>query len=175
MRITRVLGVEDDVVSPMYGLKGRVDACVEALVEADGVRRRALLPLEIKTGRLLTSTEHAAQTSMYTLLLSDAYGVAVDAGLLLYTQTSSVVRVPQVLREVRSLLLARNEMAAYKTHVPAIVGEADACAPMPAAPDAAAPASAPSPDSLPDLDDLGVDDAALAALVDPLLLSLIHI
>lgn len=174
MRITRVLGVEDDVVSPMYGLKGRVDACVEALVEADGVRRRALLPLEIKTGRLLTSTEHAAQTSMYTLLLSDAYGVAVDAGLLLYTQTSSVVRVPQVLREVRSLLLARNEMAAYKTHVPAIVGEADGCAPAPAAPDAApaaapSPASAPSPDSLPDLDDLGVDDAALAALVDPLL------
>ncbi|KAI3629188.1 hypothetical protein CBS9595_000260 [Malassezia furfur] len=163
MRITRVLGVEDDVVSPMYGLKGRVDACVEALVEADGVRRRALLPLEIKTGRLLTSTEHAAQTSMYTLLLSDAYGVAVDAGLLLYTQTSSVVRVPRVLREVRSLLLARNEMAAYKTHVPAVLG---AAAERPAPSEAPAP---PSPDSLPGLDELGVDDAALAALVDPVL------
>ncbi|WFC96743.1 DNA helicase [Malassezia brasiliensis] len=139
LRITRVLGVEEDVVSPMYGLKGRVDACVEALVDTDGVRRRALLPLEIKTGRLLTSTEHAAQTSMYTLLLSDAWGIAVDAGLLLYTQTSSVVRVPQVLREVRSLLLARNEMAAYKTHLPAL----DAAPPAPAAPGADAPAVLP--------------------------------
>ncbi|WFD03797.1 DNA helicase [Malassezia obtusa] len=118
VRVTRVLGVEDDIVSPMYGLKGRVDVCVEGVVAEAGRERLAVLPLEVKTGRALTSVEHAAQTSLYTLLLSDHYGVPVDAGLLLYTQTGQVSRVHRALREVRSLLLARNEMATYKTRLP---------------------------------------------------------
>ncbi|WFD00653.1 DNA helicase [Malassezia yamatoensis] len=116
--ITKVLGIEKEVVSPMYGLKGRIDVCVEAILTERGEQRRLVFPLEIKTGRRLSSTEHNAQTSLYTLLLSDAYGVRIDAGLLLYTQSSKISRVHRAIREVRSLLLARNQVANYKANLP---------------------------------------------------------
>ncbi|WFD44716.1 DNA helicase [Malassezia psittaci] len=116
--ITKVLGIEKDVVSPMYGLKGRIDVCVEAVLAEHGEQKTLVLPLEIKTGRRLSSTEHNAQTSLYTLLLSDAYGVQIDAGLLLYTQSSNISRVHRAMREVRSLLLARNQVANYKANLP---------------------------------------------------------
>lgn len=145
--LTRILGTEDDVVSPLFGLKGRVDVCVEAHIYERGRINVAVLPLEIKTGRVLSSTEHAAQTSLYTLLLSDRYGVEIESGLLLYTQSSAMSRVHRALREVRSLLLARNEMATYKSRLPTIVVADDASD-----------------------DEFGFDDAALAQLDDPSLL-----
>lgn len=117
VQIVRVLDAEEDVVSPMYGLKGRVDASVQ--VEFSGHDfGAAVVPLEIKTGRVTRSMEHVAQTSLYTLILGDRFGVKVDSGLLLYTQSGEIRRVYPAQREIRSLILARNEMAAYKTRMP---------------------------------------------------------
>jgi len=114
MRFTRVVGIESDITCPMYGLKGRMDVCMEAEILSEAGLQRALLPIEIKTGRVTSSMEHMAQTSLYTMLLADAYGMHVDCGLLLYIQNCELRRVHRVVREVRSLIMARNDMASYK-------------------------------------------------------------
>ncbi|KAF9230971.1 hypothetical protein BU15DRAFT_68725 [Melanogaster broomeanus] len=73
------------------------------------VKKEALLGthnmlFEIKTGR---------STMLYTLLAEERYGVEVPSGLLYYTQSEEVVRVPRGRNELRGLINARNEMAAY--------------------------------------------------------------
>jgi DNA replication ATP-dependent helicase Dna2 len=59
--------------------------------------------------------EHRAQTMLYTLLLSERYGVDIREGLLYYTQSGGgeVVRVPRGRNEVRGLIVIRNELVGY--------------------------------------------------------------
>lgn len=118
IHIVRVLGVETDVVSPMYGLKGRMDLVVEVVYRSDAGPTHAIVPIEVKSGRASTSMEHMAQTSLYTLLLADHLGMPIEAGFLLYAQDGTLRRVPRASKEVRSLLLARNEVAAYRQTMP---------------------------------------------------------
>ena len=82
MSINKLLEVEEHIWSPMYGLKGNVDATVQ-VVYRDGTDDRILtVPLEVKTGRNETSHSHRAQTALYTLLLSDRYGTWVLPAIL---------------------------------------------------------------------------------------------
>lgn len=71
------------------------------------------MPLELKTGRSTQVMEHRAQTLLYTLLMEERYATSVPSGLLYYTQSDEVVRVPRSMNELRALLLKRNEMAVY--------------------------------------------------------------
>jgi DNA replication ATP-dependent helicase Dna2 len=73
MSINKLLDVEEHVWSPMYGLKGNIDATVQVVMQ-DGQEKKTLtVPFEIKTGKNATDS-HRAQTALYTLLLSDRYG-----------------------------------------------------------------------------------------------------
>ena len=87
LAINKLLDVEEHVWSPMYGLKGNIDATIQTVVEGDEEengeattaharprRKTLLVPLELKTGRNTSDVAHRAQTSLYTLLLSDRYG-----------------------------------------------------------------------------------------------------
>ena len=73
MSVSKLLDVEEHVWSPMYGLKGNIDATVQVAMDEDGNRRVLTVPFEVKTGKR-TSESHLAQTALYTLLLSDRYG-----------------------------------------------------------------------------------------------------
>lgn len=74
MSVNKLLEVEEHIWSPMYGLKGNVDATVQVSL-GDGADRRILtVPLELKTGKNNTNESHRAQTALYTLLMSDRYG-----------------------------------------------------------------------------------------------------
>lgn len=75
MSITKLLDVEEHVWSPTYGLKGNIDATVQVNMQDKQGERALTVPLEVKTGRNLSSTSHRAQTALYTLLLSDRYGL----------------------------------------------------------------------------------------------------
>lgn len=76
MCVNKLLEVEEHVWSPAYGLKGNVDATVQIrLQESDG-EKTLTVPFELKTGKH-SSAAHKAQTSLYTLLLSDRYGVSL--------------------------------------------------------------------------------------------------
>ena len=74
MSINKLLDVEEHVWSPMYGLKGNIDATVQVVMR-DGTNERTLtVPFEVKTGKNNSNASHQAQTALYTLLLSDRYG-----------------------------------------------------------------------------------------------------
>jgi DNA replication ATP-dependent helicase Dna2 len=73
MSIDKLLDVEEHIWSPNYGLKGNVDATVQATVHDQSGERQLALPFELKTGKRV-SEHHVAQTALYTLLVSDRYG-----------------------------------------------------------------------------------------------------
>lgn len=133
LSITGLHEIEEDIWSPKWGLKGKVDASVQASVIMDRTKKIAerevnVAPLEIKTGRSVGVMGHRAQTMLYTLLMEDRYGqswhilggnvadnpgVPVPAGLLYYSQLDTILRVEARPAEIRALISARNELASY--------------------------------------------------------------
>jgi DNA replication ATP-dependent helicase Dna2 len=113
--INKLLDIEEHIWAPSYGLKGNIDATVQAIViERDGKDRKTLaMPLELKTGRNTQATAHRAQTMLYTLLMSDRYDMDVQNGLLYYMETAEMMRIPAVRNELRELISKRNQVAAY--------------------------------------------------------------
>ncbi|BEI94616.1 uncharacterized protein CcaverHIS019_0701880 [Cutaneotrichosporon cavernicola] len=105
--------VEEDIWSPKWGLKGKVDASVQAIFERDGQSQEVVAPMEIKTGRSIGGVQHRAQTLLYTLLMEDRYGLPVPAGLLYYSQRDLIVLVEARANEVRALVQTRNELAEW--------------------------------------------------------------
>ncbi|KAJ6613311.1 Dna2-domain-containing protein [Mycena sp. CBHHK59/15] len=119
LAISQLLDIEEDIWSPVWGLKGKIDATVLAVIsDSQSPSGRAIIttgpkPFEIKTGRPVAGLEHRAQTMLYTLLTEERYGAEVSSGLLFYTQNEEVVRVPAARNDVKGLIGARNEMAVY--------------------------------------------------------------
>jgi len=82
--ITTLHDVEEDIWSPTYGIKGKLDASVQVLIQeqmetikkafGNPDTRQWTLPFEIKTGRAVGVLEHRAQTMLYTLLMAERYG-----------------------------------------------------------------------------------------------------
>ncbi|XP_078361987.1 DNA replication ATP-dependent helicase/nuclease DNA2-like isoform X2 [Oculina patagonica] len=127
--VSALKDIEENIWSPRFGLKGKVDATVEVKIDRRLKIRRhrpdtgnqvqsKVLPLELKTGKMFTklgSIEHRAQVILYTLLMSDRYSQAVDAGLLFYMKSAHMLSVPGFLHEKRALVMKRNEVARYLT------------------------------------------------------------
>ena len=89
MSINKLLEVEEKVWSPLYGLKGNVDATVQVLLKNGNEEKTLTVPFELKTGKH-QSAAHKAQTSLYTLLLSDRYGTQRSPGLQLYLVANDI-------------------------------------------------------------------------------------
>ncbi|KOS23242.1 DNA replication ATP-dependent helicase/nuclease DNA2 [Escovopsis weberi] len=112
MAVRKLLDVEEHVWSPMYGLKGNIDATVEVTM-TDGKQSQVLtVPFELKTGKHANSN-HMAQTALYTLLLSDRYDINIVYGILYYMETSRTLRIPAIRHELRHMILQRNQLACY--------------------------------------------------------------
>ncbi|KAL9053487.1 MAG: hypothetical protein Q9162_004725 [Coniocarpon cinnabarinum] len=114
MSVHKLLDVEEHIWSPMYGLKGNIDATIQITMDAEDGRDAQTLtvPFELKTGKR-ESPSHRAQTALYTLLLSDRYDVAVAYGILYYVETSQTLRIPAIRHELRHMIMQRNELACY--------------------------------------------------------------
>lgn len=122
LAIAQVLDVEEDILSPAYGLKGKLDVSVTSVIESQqspfnnrGQTRKSTcsgpMPLEIKTGDPgKRNIEYRAQTMLYTLLMSERYGYQVDEGLLYYTQSDEPIKVFASRNEMSALIVARNDM-----------------------------------------------------------------
>jgi DNA replication ATP-dependent helicase Dna2 len=112
MCVSKLLDVEEHVWSPMYGLKGNIDATVQVTMQ-DGKQQRTLtVPFEVKTGKN-PSAAHRAQTALYSLLLSDRYDVEIAYGILYYMETSETIRIPAIRHELRHMIMQRNELACF--------------------------------------------------------------
>jgi DNA replication ATP-dependent helicase Dna2 len=70
---------EEDIWSPRWGLKGKLDASVQVMLEEKkglwkGKPAKTSMPFEIKTGMSKGGMEHRAQTMLYTVLMEERYG-----------------------------------------------------------------------------------------------------
>ncbi len=115
MSVNKLLEVEEKVWSPLYGLKGNVDATVQVLLRDGNDDKTLTVPFELKTGKH-QSAAHKAQTSLYTLLLSDRYDVEIACGILYYMQTSEISTIPTIRHELIPMIMQRNELASYVRH-----------------------------------------------------------
>ena len=88
MSVNKLLDVEEHVWSPMYGLKGNIDASVQVVMREGKDEKTLLVPFELKTGKH-TNVSHKAQTALYTLLLSDRYGRIIAIHCMRRLLTSS--------------------------------------------------------------------------------------
>ncbi|KAI9674760.1 MAG: Tripartite DNA replication factor [Caeruleum heppii] len=113
MSINKLLDVEEHVWSPMYGLKGNIDATVQITLDDKDGRKTLTVPFEVKTGKNTTNAGHRAQTALYTLLLSDRYDIEVAYGILYYMEISDMSRIPAIRHEIRHMVMKRNELACY--------------------------------------------------------------
>ena len=115
MSVNKLLEVEEKVWSPLYGLKGNVDATIQILLENGNEEKTLTVPFELKTGKH-QSAAHKAQTSLYSLLLSDRYDIEIACGILYYMQTSEISKVPTIRHELVPMIMQRNELASYVRH-----------------------------------------------------------
>ena len=114
LAISSLHDIEEDIWSPTYGLRGKLDASVQAvIVRNSGSSITHPTPFEIKTGRAVAGLEHRAQTMLYSLLMQERYGDSVDLGLLYYTQSEEVISVPVTRLELRALVGVRNAIAEW--------------------------------------------------------------
>ncbi|KAK5717828.1 DNA replication endonuclease-helicase Dna2 [Elasticomyces elasticus] len=115
MSVSKLIAVEEHVWSPRYGLKGNIDATVQSTLidHPQQPAKKIVAPFEVKTGKTTQSTAHRAQTALYTLLLSDRYDVAVQAGILYYLESSTISRIAPPVRELRQMVQQRNRLAGY--------------------------------------------------------------
>lgn len=113
--INKLLELEEHIWSPMYGLKGNIDATVQAQMKLpnESSPRTLLVPFELKTGKRDNVEQHRVQTALYTLLLSDRYDINVTCGVLYYLETSKTFRVEGIRNEIRHMIIERNELACY--------------------------------------------------------------
>ena len=120
--ISQVLDIEEEISSPAYGLKGKLDASVTAVIENQEapisgrgpVKKTTFsgpMPFEIKTGdQNHRGIQYRAQTMLYSLLMSERYGYQVDEGLLYYTQSDEPIKVTASRNEIMSLIVTRNDL-----------------------------------------------------------------
>lgn len=112
MCVSKLLDVEEHVWSPMYGLKGNIDATVQVTMQDGPKSRNLTVPFEVKTGKNPTPA-HRAQTALYNLLLSDRYDIEIAYGILYYMETSETIRIPSIRRELLHMIMQRNELACF--------------------------------------------------------------
>ena len=115
MSISKLIAIEEHIWSPQFGLKGNIDATIQSTLidHPKEPAKNLIAPFEVKTGRTTQSPAHRAQTALYTLLLSDRYDVAVQAGILYYLESSTMSRIAPPVNEVRQMVQQRNRVAAY--------------------------------------------------------------
>lgn len=112
MCVAKLLDVEEHVWSPMYGLKGNIDATVQVTMNDKKKMRTLTVPFEVKTGKN-PSASHRAQTALYNLLLSDRYDIEIAYGILYYMETSETIRIPHIRNELVHMIMQRNELACF--------------------------------------------------------------
>lgn len=106
-----ILDIEEEIRSPVFGLKGVIDATIIANLLNKAVNGKYLLPMEIKTGREHIS--HSAQASLYALLFKDRYDMDIDSFILVYTKEGITKRCQIRVSDLRSLINLRNRVSQH--------------------------------------------------------------
>uniref|UniRef100_F6USX3 DNA replication ATP-dependent helicase/nuclease n=1 Tax=Ciona intestinalis TaxID=7719 RepID=F6USX3_CIOIN len=117
--LTEVKDIEENVWSPRYGLKGKIDLTGNFKITDKKTRttENTVLPLELKTGKDSHSMEHHVQVIIYTMFCNERrnkHGVpliSLPAGLLLYLKNLKTSCVPLKPVDSSGLMMLRNKVA----------------------------------------------------------------
>ncbi|XP_028298854.1 DNA replication ATP-dependent helicase/nuclease DNA2 isoform X2 [Gouania willdenowi] len=113
--VTELTDIEENVWSPRFGLKGKIDVTARVRIQRSRSRREEKsVPLELKTGKESNSIEHRSQVILYTLMSLERYNT--DAGFLLYLKTGNMHPVAAGHMDRRELLKLRNTLVHYIHH-----------------------------------------------------------
>lgn len=120
-KATKILDIEENIMSPIFGIRGLIDVVIEARLR-DG--KKFVVPLEIKTGQQYTS--NSAQVSLYTLLVKQRYGVESMNTSLVYTKLHKCCLDAVTQNDLKVLVNIRNILSQYLayavTDLPPILG-----------------------------------------------------
>uniref|UniRef100_A0A667X6H7 DNA replication ATP-dependent helicase/nuclease n=1 Tax=Myripristis murdjan TaxID=586833 RepID=A0A667X6H7_9TELE len=109
----KLADIEENVWSPRFGLKGKIDVTARVRIHRghNGSRTplERVMPLELKTGRESNSIEHRSQVILYTLMSMERHYDA-EAGFLLYLKTGNLHPVVAGRMDRRELLKLRNTL-----------------------------------------------------------------
>lgn len=111
--IVSACAIEESFWSYMWGLKGKIDATLQISQETASNIEIHRVPFELKSGRraAAASTSHAAQTTLYALLLHDRYAAAPPFVLLSYLACNAMLKLPAAACDVGALVMIRNRIA----------------------------------------------------------------
>ncbi|XP_035254823.1 DNA replication ATP-dependent helicase/nuclease DNA2 isoform X1 [Anguilla anguilla] len=112
--ITDFVDIEENIWSPRFGLKGKIDLTARVRIHRRDRRppQEKIMPLELKTGKESNSIEHRSQVILYTLMSLERR-VDAEAGLLLYLKTGTVHPIVGNHMDRRELVKLRNTLAHY--------------------------------------------------------------
>uniref|UniRef100_H3D8F0 DNA replication ATP-dependent helicase/nuclease n=1 Tax=Tetraodon nigroviridis TaxID=99883 RepID=H3D8F0_TETNG len=135
LTITELVDIEENVWSPRFGLKGKIDVTARVRIhrprngQHHGSQEERTIPLELKTGRESNSIEHRSQVILYTLMSLERY--SPDAGFLLYLKTGNLHPVVASHMDRRELLKLRNTLVHHLHNCVERRGEKSRLAPLP--------------------------------------------
>ncbi|CAX40981.1 DNA replication ATP-dependent helicase, putative [Candida dubliniensis CD36] len=109
--VEEALDIEEEIRSPIFGIKGKIDATITAKFENKKMKGQFMIPMEIKTGR--EYIYHRAQASLYSLLFKDRYDMTIDSFLLVYTKEKLTQKCNIRISDLRSLVNLRNKVSHY--------------------------------------------------------------
>uniref|UniRef100_T1IXE8 DNA replication ATP-dependent helicase/nuclease n=1 Tax=Strigamia maritima TaxID=126957 RepID=T1IXE8_STRMM len=96
IKVTDIYDIEENIWSPRYGVKGKID----------------VIPIELKTGRSSFSPEHEGQVILYSMMCSDRRSDP-EGGLLVYLRDGKTKEVKAEHNQKRGLIQLRNELIHY--------------------------------------------------------------
>lgn len=106
------LDIEENVWSPMFGIKGKVDVTLKANLQGEHSQTQTLLPMEIKTSAQYLS--HQAQAALYSLLFKDRYNFDISSFLLVYTLDEGLTKKHDIsVADLKSLVHLRNQISLF--------------------------------------------------------------
>lgn len=115
VKVVGINDIEENVWSTKYGLKGKID--VTGSVRIYDRKTRSLvdktLPLELKTGNPNLSSSHAAQVSLYSMMIEDRYA-ETNQGLVIYLKNKAAMHNVTLTHNIkRDLVQRRNQINYY--------------------------------------------------------------
>lgn len=109
---SNILDIEENIWSPIYGLRGLIDVTIEANLQKSKKDGKFIAPLELKSGGR-AQLSHATQASLYTLLLKDRYDMDVGFFMLVYTKLKETTKYEIDERQLKDLVMCRNLLSKY--------------------------------------------------------------
>lgn len=112
VKVIGINDIEENVWSTKYGLKGKIDVtgCVRIYDKRNKSVTDKTIPLELKTGNPNLSSSHAAQVSLYSMMVEDRYS-ETNQGFVIYLKDKAAMHnVPLTHNIKRDLIQRRNQI-----------------------------------------------------------------